>query len=131
MPDAHRAVRPHGLVERLLGRQMRCRLVLRISQQLIHRAPVLNHDRGPREPHFRMNKSQLGLTGEFLQHSRHGASDWPPFVNLQGFVDSQADQKDDEIAVKAGGDALVSDHGVVGSRIGIDAKAPPIPSRQR
>ena len=47
---------------------------------------------------------------ELVEHAGHGADDGQPFVNLERAVDAHADEEDNKVAIKLGGEAFVSDH---------------------
>jgi hypothetical protein len=47
---------------------------------------------------------------ELLQHFRHCHEHWPPFADLQWFVDPHPNQKNDEVSLDMGSHAF-ADHG--------------------
>ena len=112
MPDSDRPIRSNRLVERFPRRQVCGGARLCVSHELIHRPPILNHDRCACEPHLCMDQPQLWLSMQFDEHARHRTDHRQPLVNLQRRIDSHANHEHNEVAIHVRGHPFSSNHGV-------------------
>src|SRR2546426_343609 len=80
VPDADVAARADAFVERAPRWQVRRVAALGVIEELIHRTPILQHDRRAADPLLRAEKAELGLLLQLLDHLRHRERDREPPV---------------------------------------------------
>jgi len=111
MPNANIAAGSNRAVKRAPRWQVARVAILGISQEVLNRSPVLDHDRGSAEPHFTAEHAGFWPSRKLREHARHRLRNGPPPVHFPNLVDAHAYEEHNKVTLDACGNTLSANYG--------------------